>query len=134
MARAVSKARGEGTTISEVFEAAVAAIAEALDASGMTKSSDYSPAAPTLISARAFYRSSFGNGDLTMTDASEALPNVWGREIAALSTFGCAAPVAVPVAALGCDESADGDVVVEVHFEGGGDGGGGSSFSSDDDE
>lgn len=79
-----------------------------------------------------------------MADASEALSRAWSTVFAAasssapstpptpllsLSSFG-PAPAAVPVAALGADEAADGDVVVEVHFEGAG----GSSSSSDDDD
>ena len=67
----------------------------------------------SLVSARAFFRSSSGEEAAeTVASASAALARAWEGK-----GFAGAAPVAVPVAALGADPSAESDVLVEVHFE-----------------
>ena len=111
---------GGGGPLERAFGGALEGIAAALrqaSPSGPGGGGERLAAVP--VSARAFYRSS--GAETTIASASAALRRAWEERKEGLG--GGEAPLAVPVAALGAGPEAEGEVVVEVHFES-------SSFSS----
>ena len=121
MARAVAKKgrsdSSKGGLLEGAFEEALEGIAAALageeeEGRGQRRQLPFL----ALVSARAFFRFSPSDSE-TISSASAALARAWEGKDEQWGGAGAAAPVAVPVAALGADAAAEDDVAVEVHFE-----------------